>query len=347
MGDALTGHLQLLDQTKLPGTIHVLDCRTPASVVKAIRRLSVRGAPALGVAGAYGTVLCAQRRLRDGDLLKAERRFGDESVTIEESRPTAVNLSTGVCLARKAWIGALRGKDPLAKACRAALKAAKAMHKEDAAFCRAMGEHGATLLKDGGTYLTHCNTGALATAGEGTAFSVFVAGKRAGVDFRVLVDETRPLLQGARLTALECAANGIPGDLIPDGAAGGLMAQGEVQGVFVGSDRIAANGDAANKVGTYPLAVLAYAHGIPFYVVAPTTTIDPHTPEGASIVIEQRDPDEVRNFGGRATAPEGFDVVNPAFDVTPYELITALITEHGVMKKPTARKISRLLKSAV
>jgi methylthioribose-1-phosphate isomerase len=199
----------------------------------------------------------------------------------------------------------------------AALRAARRLHREDAAACRAMGRHGAAFVRDGGTYLTHCNTGALATAGQGTAFSVFVEAKRARKRIRVLVDETRPLLQGARLTALECRARGIPADLVCDNAA--------------------ANGDFANKVGTYSVAVLAAAHGVPFHVVAPTTTIDPDTADGEDIVIEERDPDEVRAFGGRPVAPDGFDV-------TPAELVTALITERGVVRRPTARKIAAHLR---
>jgi methylthioribose-1-phosphate isomerase len=207
-----------------------------------------------------------------------------------------------------------------------------------------MGRFGAPFLRAGGTYITHCNTGALATAGTGTAFAVFIEGKRRGIRFTVLADETRPLLQGARLTALELRANGIPGKILPDGAAGGLLARGTVDGAFVGADRIAANGDFANKVGTYPLAVLCREHGVPFYCVAPTTTVDPGTPDGARIPIEERDPGEVRSFGGRDVAPKGFPVINPAFDVTPARLVTALITEKGVLRKPTARSLAAHLR---
>lgn len=345
-GGALRGRLELLDQTLLPRRVAVLRVRTTRDLVDAVRRLAVRGAPALGVAGAYGVVLAAQRRLRDRDLAAAETALGEETLLLEHARPTAVNLALGVLRARRAWVNGLRGKTPLGAAARAALRAAQAMHREDAAFCRALGDHGARLLRDGGTYLTHCNAGALATAGDGTALSVFFAGRRAGKRFSVIADETRPLLQGARLTALELRARGIPVKVAPDGAAAGLMARGLVDGVFVGADRIAANGDFANKVGTYGLAVAARFHGIPFWCVAPTTTVDPGTPDGASIVIEERDPAEVLSFDGRPVAPEGVGAHNPAFDVTPAELVTGLVTERGVIRNPTAGKIARLLRRA-
>ena len=323
-GDALSGHLELLDQTLLPARIKVLQIRTVDALVDAIRLLAVRGAPALGVAGAYGVVLAAQAS-RD-----RPRTMQALAARIRNARPTAVNLSLGVQRA----LGSADGP----------LREAKRMHAEDAASCLAMGRHGARMLRSGGTYLTHCNTGALATAGIGTAFAVFVMAKRAGKRFTVLADETRPLLQGARLTALELAANGIPGKILPDGAAAGLMARGLVQGVFVGADRIAANGDFANKVGTYGLAVSAFAHGVPFYCVAPTTTIDPKTREGTGIVIEERDPEEVRSFAGRSAAPRGYPALNPAFDVTPAGLVTALVTERGVLPRPDRVKIGQLLR---
>ena len=338
------GRLQLLDQTALPDRFRILRCRTARSVIEAIRRLSVRGAPALGVAGAYGTALAAQGRIGDRDTGRARRAFLRDAAALASARPTAVNLALGVDLARRAWLGALAGPRPLASAFRAALRAARGLHRADAAACRAMGRHGSRLVADGGTYLTHCNTGALATAGEGTAFAVFVAARRAGKRIRVLADETRPLLQGARLTALECAARGIPAAIVPDGAAGGLIARGLVDAVFVGADRVAANGDFANKVGTYPLAVLADRHGVPFYVVAPTTTLDAATASGAAIPIEERSADEVRSFAGRRVAPAGFPCVNPAFDVTPASLVTALVTERGVVRRPNARRIAAHLR---
>ncbi len=343
-GSARSGRLELLDQTLLPGRLRVLRITNVDALVDAVKRLAVRGAPALGVAGAYGVVLAAQRRLRDRFLPRAETALGEETLRIERARPTAVNLALGVRIARRAWVRGLRGPCPLEAAARAALAAARRLHAEDAAACLAMGRHGARLVRSGGTYLTHCNTGALATAGIGTAFAVFVMAKRAGKRIAVLADETRPLLQGARLTALELAANGIPGRLLPDGAAGGLLARGRVDGVFVGADRVAANGDFANKVGTYPLAVLCREHGVPFYCVAPTTTVDPGTPDGRRIPIEERDPEEVRSLGGRSVAPRGFPVCNPAFDVTPARLVTALITERGVLPRPGRAAIARLLR---
>jgi methylthioribose-1-phosphate isomerase len=315
-------------------------------LVDAIRRLAVRGAPALGVAGAYGVVLAARAGLGERASARAHRKVAALASRVRHARPTAVNLALGVDRALAAWTSVvfLEGGSPAAAA-EAALAAALRLHREDAAACEALGRHGATLLRDGGTYLTHCNTGALATAGIGTAFAAFVAARRAGKRITVLADETRPLLQGARLTALELAANGIPGRLLPDGAAGGFMARGIVDGVLVGADRIAANGDFANKVGTYPLAVLARAHGIPFHCVAPTTTVDPRTPDGAAIRIEERDPGEVRAFAGAAVAPAGFPVHNPAFDVTPARLVTSLVTEKGVLRRPGAAGIARLLGS--
>jgi methylthioribose-1-phosphate isomerase len=321
-GDAATGRLEILDQTLLPGRVRVLRVRTVPALVDAIRRLAIRGAPALGVAGAYGVVLAA----RGPSPARLARR-------IAEARPTAVNLALGVRRALASADGPLRE--------------ARRMHAEDAAACLAMGRLGARFVRPGGTYLTHCNTGALATAGIGTAFAVFVAAHRAGRRFTVLADETRPLLQGARLTALELAAHGIPGRILPDGAAGGLLARGLVDGVFVGADRVAANGDFANKVGTYPLAVLCREHGVPFYCVAPTTTVDAATPDGRRIPVEERDPEEVRSLGGRPVAPRGFPVLNPAFDVTPARLVTALVTEKGVLRRPSRAGVARLLRRQV
>ena len=343
-GDARRGRLELLDQALLPGRIRVLRIGSVDVLVDAIRRLAVRGAPALGVAGAYGVALAAQAGLKERNPARAHRVVAALAGRVRAARPTAVNLALGVDRALAEWtaeIFFLHGSR--ADAADAALRAAVRMHREDADACRAMGRHGAALLRNGGTYITHCNTGALATAGIGTAFAVFATGKRLGRRFTVLADETRPLLQGARLTALELRANGIPGRLLPDGAAGGLIARGLVDGAFVGADRIAANGDFANKVGTYPLAVLCRAHGVPFYCVAPTTTVDPRTPDGARIPIEERDPEEVRSFGGCAVAPKGFPVINPAFDVTPARLVTALITERGVLRRPTAKGLARHL----
>jgi methylthioribose-1-phosphate isomerase len=290
----------LLDQRRLPGERVELACATVDELVVAIRELAVRGAPAIGVAAAYGLALAAAR----GDDLDGAAR------ALAASRPTAVNL---------AWaLEEMRG-DP-------SPEHARRLHKEEVERCRAMAAHAAELFGPGTRALTHCNAGALATGGYGSAVGALRAAWERGLLAHVWVDETRPLLQGARLTAWELEAAGIPHAVIADSAAASLMASGEVDCVVTGADRIAANGDTANKIGTYSLAVLAAHHGIPFYVVAPTSTIDPDTPSGAAIPIEERDGAEVT---------ERFAARNPAFDVTPAELITAIVTEHGV-RQPVA-----------
>ena len=297
----------LLDQRRLPDEEVELVCRSAAEVAGAIRELAVRGAPAIGVAAAYGYALAAAR---GEDLDEA-------AAVLESSRPTAVNL---------AW--ALRevsaAADPEARA--------RELHAEEVERSREMSVHAAGLIGAGARALTHCNTGALATAAQGTALGALREAWARGLLRHVFVDETRPLLQGARLTAWELEADGIPHTLVADAAAGHLLASGEVDCVLVGADRIAANGDTANKIGTYPLAVLAARHGIPFYVVAPTSTVDPETATGAEIPIEERDPAEVSSrFAAR----------NPAFDVTPAELISAIVTELGVHRQPYAASLPR------
>ena len=327
------GHLELLEQTLLPEREEYLPIETVPALIDAIRRLAVRGAPALGCAGAYGVVLVAQGiDEADGARWLAALRAGGQEVA--DARPTAVNLRVGVdrVLARAEELAA-GSCAPVARS-EALLASAREFHEEDAELCRAIGRHGAALLPSPCTVLTHCNAGALATGGMGTALSVVYAAHRAGKEVAVFADETRPLLQGARLTSWELARAGIPITLQCDGAAGSTLASGRVQAVVVGSDRIAANGDVANKVGTYPLAVLARRHGVPFYVAAPTTTIDLDCPTGADIPIEQRDAQEVSAFHGRPSAPERISVWNPAFDVTPAELVTAIITEKGVLENP-------------
>ena len=290
----------LLDQRRLPDEEVELECRSATEVAEAIRTLAVRGAPAIGIAAAYGYALAAA----SGDDL-------DEAASVlGASRPTAVNLSWALAEVRAA-------ADPAERA--------REIHREEVERCRQMARHAAGLLDSGTRALTHCNTGGLATGGYGTALGALRAASEQGRLERVWVDETRPLLQGARLTAWELGALGIPYAVIVDAAAGSLMAAGEVDCVLVGADRIAANGDTANKVGTYPLAVLAAHHELPFYVVAPTSTIDPDTPSGDEIVIEERAADEVTpNFPAR----------NPAFDVTPASLVTAIVTEDGVHRAP-------------
>jgi methylthioribose-1-phosphate isomerase len=302
----------LLDQRRLPGEQVELECRSAVEVAEAIRTLAVRGAPAIGVAAAYGYALAAAL---GEDLDEAAAVLG-------AARPTAVNLTWALDEVRVA-------ADPAERA--------REIHREEVERCRQMARHAAELLDSGTRALTHCNTGGLATGGYGTALGALRAAREQGRLEHVWVDETRPLLQGARLTAWELGALGIPYAVIVDAAAGGLMAAGEVDCVLVGADRIAANGDTANKVGTYPLAVLAAHHGLPFYVVAPTSTIDPDTPTGAEIVIEERPADEI-------TA--SFPARNPAFDVTPAALVTAIVTEAGVHRTPYAESLPLPARSA-
>jgi methylthioribose-1-phosphate isomerase len=330
--------LVLLDQTKLPAEEREVSCTSASTVVEAIRRLSVRGAPLLGLAGAYGVALAAARGFS----------VGDAAEQLSRARPTAVNLALGVERAQRAHQVHLKEwPTDQAGAAAAALAAARAMHAEDAAASTAMAAHGLELLDrlvPGGRYrvLTHCNTGALVSGGEGTALAVVFAAHRAGRLRRLWVDETRPLLQGARLTAYEASRAGISYTLLADNAAGSLFAARQVDAVLIGADRIAADGSTANKVGSYPLAVLARHHGVPFVVVAPTTTVDPDTPDGASIEVEQRAAHEVAEFAGVMVAPPGAATYNPAFDITPPELITAIVTEMGVVSPVDVSGMTRL-----
>lgn len=303
------GALELIDQRVLPREETWVACRDYRAVARAIKEMIVRGAPAIGCAAAYGVAL----GVRDGEPL-------DKVLAVlRATRPTAVNLFWA--LDRMARVQPHRFE--------AFEQEAIAIHHEDIRACLAIGEHGAGLLPEG-TVLTHCNAGALATAGYGTALGVIRRAWALGKRFRVFADETRPVLQGARLTAWELARDHIPVEVIADNMAGALMAQGEIQAAIVGADRISNNGDVANKIGTYTVAVLCRHHQIPFYVAAPWTTIDPSLPTGADIPIEQRHPDEVRTHGGRVLTPSGVGVRNPAFDVTPAPLVTAIITERGV-----------------
>jgi methylthioribose-1-phosphate isomerase len=324
------GAVRLLDQSRLPRHVEYLDCRDVESVASAIRELKVRGAPAIGVTAAMGVALGAQglRMSDEASFVKALLGICEQ---LAATRPTAVNLFWAI-ERMKVRLGQLKGQ-PLETIKTALLKEAQAIHDEDIALCKAMGRHGAELIQDGQTVLTHCNAGALATAGYGTALGVVRAAWEQGKKIQVIADETRPVLQGARLTAWELMQDHIPVTLITDNMAGALMRQGKIQLCVVGADRIAANGDVANKIGTYSVAVLARAHGIPFYVAAPYSTIDLKTLSGADIPIEQRNPLEVTSIhGSHAVAPEGVPVYNPAFDVTPAELITGIITERGVFK---------------
>ncbi|HSG77826.1 MAG TPA: S-methyl-5-thioribose-1-phosphate isomerase [Burkholderiales bacterium] len=306
--------LEVLDQRLLPDRVAYLTCRTAAEVAEAIRGMAVRGAPAIGCAAAFGIALEPKESSYD---------------TLAKSRPTAVNLFWALERMRGA-------KDKRAEA--------EAIFAEDLKINRAIGANGAKLIPPGARILTYCNTGALATAGHGTALGVVRSAKSKGIS--VLACETRPYLQGARLTAWECAQEGIPCTLIADNMAGHLMSRGEVDLVIVGADRIAANGDTANKIGTYTLAVLAQRHRLPFYVAAPLSTFDAHTPEGSKIPIEERAAEEMTGYRGARWAPEGVRVRNPAFDVTPAELVTAIICEKAVVHAPSRERLQPLMSTS-
>jgi methylthioribose-1-phosphate isomerase len=295
-------------------------------VADAIRGMVVRGAPAIGIAAAYGVALAAARS-GAGDVDTLRDDVARAGAGLARTRPTAVNLTWAVTRMRARADAPHRDPAGLREALR---REAEAIHVEEVARCQQIGSHGAELLRAGAQVLTHCNAGALATGGYGTALGVIRAAHRRDPSLHVWVDETRPLLQGARLTAWELVEDGIPATLVTDSMAGWLMAQRRVQAVVTGADRVARNGDAANKIGTYALSVLAGAHGVPFYIAAPSSTIDPTLASGAEIPIEHRDPSEVR--GGQAE--QGIDVYNPAFDVTPAENITAIVTEHGIHRPP-------------
>jgi methylthioribose-1-phosphate isomerase len=307
--------IELLDQTRLPAEEVVVTCADVPGLVDAISRLVVRGAPLLGVAGAFGVALAACR----GDDVAAA------AAAIEAARPTAVNLGWG---ARRALAAYQRAPGP--EAARAALGEAVAIEAADAAASAAMAGHGLALVPPGARILTHCNTGALVSAGEGTAFAVIRAAHRAGRLAQLWIDETRPLLQGSRITAYEAGRAGMPHALLADAAAASLFAAGQVDIVLIGADRIAADGSVANKVGSYSLAVLARHHDVPFVVVAPMSTVDFDTPDGAAITVERRSSGEVTSLAGIPLAPAGTTGYNPAFDVTPPGLITAIVTERGV-----------------
>jgi len=319
--------IELLDQTRLPAVETVLRCADVPSLLGAIRRLAVRGAPLLGIAGAYGVALAAAR----GEDVRAA------AGAIAAARPTAVNLGWGAGRALAAYERAAAAEDPMVQqdAPAAALREARAIADADEKACAQMAALGLDLVPAGARILTHCNTGSLVTAGEGTAFGLVLAAHRAGLLQMLWVDETRPLLQGSRLTAYEAGRAGVPHRVLADSAAASLMAAGQVDLVVVGADRIAADGSVANKVGTYGLAVLARHHNVPFVVVAPVSTIDFGTADGESIVIEQRPADEVTHLAGHAVAAAGSSAHNPAFDVTPPALISAIVTETMVIQPVT------------
>lgn len=335
-GDAF-GCLVLLDQTLLPTQEREIVCETVESVWEAIKMLRVRGAPAIGVAAAYGVVVGMQPTMKTSPK-KWRDRLEEVCDYLATSRPTAVNLFWALDRMKRI------GDDSNAEnVMHRLLDEAVEIECEDREMCAAIGRHGAALLSDGQSVLTHCNAGSLATAGDGTALSVFYAAVAQGKNIAVYADETRPLLQGARLTSWELKQRNIPVTLICDSMAGWMMKQGRIQAVVTGADRIAANGDAANKIGTYSVAVLARAHEIPMYIAAPSSTFDFSLESGADIPIEERNPEEITNGFGRQTAPDGVNVANPAFDVTPAELITALITEKGVISPVTTERIAKLL----
>ena len=336
------GLVKMIDQTLLPEELKILQCSDVDQVWEAIKMLRVRGAPALGVAAAYGVVLGLKQATGE-DLKSFDARLENVSDYLATSRPTAVNLF---------W--ALDRMKSTREACpektaeavwKRLLEEAERIREEDEETCRAIGEHGQSLIPENGTVLTHCNAGSLATAGIGTALGVIYAAHWAGKKLRVFADETRPLLQGSRLTAWELMENGVDVTVICDNMAAVVMRNKGVDCVIVGADRIASNGDTANKIGTYGLSVLAQRHQVPFYVAAPLSTIDRSLSTGEQIPIEERDPDEVRRGFGKLTAPATVPVYSPAFDVTPAENIAAIITEKGVLRAPLNESIRRAFDS--
>ena len=332
----------MVDQRKLPAQEVYVRCRTAPEVAKAIRTMVIRGAPAIGVAAAMGIALGMRR-----STAKGTHQFTVEFQKICDlmaaTRPTAVNLFWAIDRLKRAFAeGAQAGESPDELAARL-VREARAIHDEDVANCRAMGGHGAEMVKDGARVLTHCNAGALATAGYGSALGVIRAAVEQGKKIAVFADETRPFMQGARLTAWELVRDGINTTVITESMAGPLMRDGEIDIVVVGADRIAANGDTANKIGTYTVAVLAHEHNIPFYVAAPLSTIDLATPEGRQIPIEERDQREVTHFGTSRLTPEGAHTRNPAFDVTPHRYIAGIITERGILRPPYVDSLKQAL----
>jgi methylthioribose-1-phosphate isomerase len=332
------GRVRMIDQTRLPAVEVILQFGTVDEVAEAIESMRVRGAPAIGVTAALGLALAAQAAAsKPAAAFRAHLAAAAER--LRRTRPTAVNLFWSI---DRLLLLAEAEPDP-ARAAARLIAEAQAMVEEDVQINRAMGRHGAALLPERGGVLTHCNTGSLATVGYGTALGVVRAAVASGKTLHVYVDETRPRLQGMKLTAWELLRDGIPATVITDNMAGWVMRQGRVQAVIVGADRIAANGDTANKIGTYSVAVLARAHQIPFYVAAPLSTIDYSLADGDSIPIEERAAEEITHVGGQQLAPEGVTVYNPAFDVTPASLITAIITERGVAQPPSPASLARLI----
>jgi methylthioribose-1-phosphate isomerase len=323
----------MIDQRKLPAKEVFVTCKSGAEVARAIKSMVIRGAPAIGVAAAYGLALEMRRNKAKGTR-QFTVDFQRTCDLLAGTRPTAVNLFWAIDRMKRAFADAAHAGGSVDDIAQRLAREAHAIHDEDVASCRAVGKFGAELVPTPARILTHCNAGALATAGYGTALGVVRGAVERGIPVEVFADETRPFLQGARLTAWELVKDGIPTTIIADNMAGPLMRQGRVNFVVVGADRIAANGDVANKVGTYTVALLAREHGVPFYVAAPLSTIDLATPEGSRIPIEERDRREVTHVGGTQVAPDGAAVWNPAFDVTPNVLVTGIITERGVARAP-------------
>ena len=335
--------MRFIDQTRLPTEEIYVTCRTSREVADAIVTMVVRGAPAIGVAAALGVALGVRdSQAKTVAALRAD--FGVICDTLAATRPTAVNLFWAIARMRETFAASASGDEPgqIQKIKDALLTQAQRMYLEDIAACEQMGAHGAGLMPASGGVLTHCNAGALATCGYGTALGVIRSAVALGKTIQVYADETRPFLQGSRLTAWELNKDGIPTTVISDNMAGAIMAQGKIQAVIVGADRIAANGDVANKIGTYTVAVLAAEHKIPFYVAAPWSSVDLATASGADIPIEQRDPREVTHLGSRQVVPDGVKVENPAFDVTPHRFIHAIITELGVARAPYQQSLAGL-----
>jgi methylthioribose-1-phosphate isomerase len=331
--------VRFIDQTKLPTEETYVTCTTHEEVADVIRTMVVRGAPAIGVAAAMGIALGVKnsKAERVSDLKKEFDKICD---IIGKTRPTAVNLFWAIHRMTEKFEG-VRSR-PIPQIKQTLIEEAQRMHAEDIAANQAMGRHGATLMPSSGGVLTHCNAGALATAGYGTALGVIRAAVEQGKKIHVYADETRPFLQGSRLTAWELMKDGIPTTVISDNMAGAMMSQGKIGAIVVGADRIAANGDVANKIGTYTVAILAKEHGIPFYVAAPISTVDLDCPDGSQIPIEQRNPREVSHIAGKQMVPDGVGIENPAFDVTPAKYVAAIITEKGIARAPYGESLGKL-----
>jgi len=336
----------MIDQRKLPASEVYVTCKTANEVAKAIKTMVIRGAPAIGVAAAMG-IAVGMTRSRATGTKQFTTEFQKTCDLMAGTRPTAVNLFWAIERMKKTFAAAAHEGQSVDEIKKRLVAEARAIHDEDVQSCRTMGAHGATLVPSSARILTHCNAGALATAGYGTALGVIRAAAEQGKTIAVLADETRPFLQGARLTAWELIRDGINTTVITDNMAGAMMRQGQVDLVVVGADRIAANGDVANKIGTYTVAVLAKEHGIPFYVAAPLSTVDLNTPDGSRIPIEERNEREVTHVGANRLTPDGAHIRNPAFDVTPAQYVSAIITERGIARAPFQESLPQLFEGVL